>query len=146
MRRSAAGAAAISQVALFNDHPTGKVLKEERLHALMGDGGIHECGFAQNCVESCPKEIPLTRSISRVADVSLNTVYKTLIDAGKACWAYHDEHVRGVKATRIQCDEIWAFCYSKQKNVAAAKAAPVGAGDIWTWTALEASRIGWIDR
>jgi succinate dehydrogenase / fumarate reductase iron-sulfur subunit len=61
------GAATISQVALFNDHPTGAVLKEERLHALMGDGGIHECGYAQNCVESCPKEIPLTRSISRVA-------------------------------------------------------------------------------
>src|SRR3989442_9915703 len=60
------GAAAISQVALFNDHPTGAVLKEERLHALMGDGGIHECGYAQNCVESCPKAIPLTRSISRV--------------------------------------------------------------------------------
>jgi succinate dehydrogenase / fumarate reductase iron-sulfur subunit len=61
------GAATISQVALFNDHPTGAVLKEERLHALMGDGGIHECGYAQNCVESCPKSIPLTRSISRVA-------------------------------------------------------------------------------
>ncbi len=61
------GAATISQVALFNEHPTGQVLKEERLHALMGDGGIHECGFAQNCVESCPKGIPLTRSISRVA-------------------------------------------------------------------------------
>ncbi len=64
---------------------------------------------------------------------------KLLIDAGKACWAYHDEHVRGVKATRIQCDEIWAFCYSKQKNVMIAKAAPEGAGDVWTWTALEAS-------
>ena len=61
------GAAAISQVALFNDHPTGAMLKEERLHALMGDGGIHECGYAQNCVEARPKEIPLTRSISRVA-------------------------------------------------------------------------------
>jgi succinate dehydrogenase / fumarate reductase iron-sulfur subunit len=61
------GAAAISQVALFNDHPTGAMLKEDRLHALMGDGGIHECGYAQNCVEICPKGIPLTRSISRVA-------------------------------------------------------------------------------
>jgi succinate dehydrogenase / fumarate reductase iron-sulfur subunit len=40
--------------------------KEERLHALMGDGGIHECGYAQNCVEICPKDIPLTRSISEV--------------------------------------------------------------------------------
>jgi succinate dehydrogenase / fumarate reductase iron-sulfur subunit len=61
------GAATISQVALFNDHPTGSLLKEERLRALMGDGGIHECGYAQNCVQACPKGIPLTRSISRVA-------------------------------------------------------------------------------
>jgi succinate dehydrogenase / fumarate reductase iron-sulfur subunit len=60
------GAAAISQVRLFNTHPTGKALKRERLQALMGDGGIHECGYAQNCVEVCPKDIPLTRSISEV--------------------------------------------------------------------------------
>lgn len=79
------------------------------------------------------------RAITRVTGVSLNTVTKLLIDAGKACWAYHDEHVRDVKATRIQCDEIWAFCYSKQRNVPTAKAAPLGAGDVWTWTALEAS-------
>jgi succinate dehydrogenase / fumarate reductase iron-sulfur subunit len=61
------GAATISQVRLFNTHPTGKSLKRERLAALMGDGGIQECGYAQNCVEVCPKEIPLTRSISNVA-------------------------------------------------------------------------------
>lgn len=60
------GAAVISQVRLFNTHPTGKSLKRERLHALMGDGGIHECGYAQNCVEVCPKDIPLTRSIAEV--------------------------------------------------------------------------------
>src|SRR3981189_1417145 len=76
------------------------------------------------------------RATTRIADVSFNAVNKLLIDAGKVCAAYHDEHVRGVKATRIQCDEIWAFCYSKQKNVASAKAAPAGAGDVWTWTAL----------
>ena len=54
------GAATIAQVKLFNNHPTGKVFKEERLRALAGDGGIQECGFAQNCVEVCPKQIPLT--------------------------------------------------------------------------------------
>ncbi len=78
------------------------------------------------------------RSISRVVGVSINTVSKLLVDAGEACAAYHDEHVRGVKASRIQCDEIWSFCYAKQKNVKKAKAAPEGAGDVWTWTALEA--------
>src|SRR3954469_248467 len=60
------GAATISQVRLFNTHPTGKALKRERLLALMGDGGIQECGYAQNCVEVCPKDIPLTKSISEV--------------------------------------------------------------------------------
>jgi len=68
------------------------------------------------------------RSISRIADVSINTVAKLLVEAGEACLAIHDEHVRGVKASRIQCDEIWSFCYAKQKNVADAKAAPDGAG------------------
>lgn len=78
------------------------------------------------------------RSISRVADVSINTVSKLLVEAGEACLAIHDEHVRGVKASRIQCDEIWSFCYAKAKNVEAAKAAPDGAGDVWTWTAIDA--------
>jgi IS1 family transposase len=77
------------------------------------------------------------RSISRVVDVSINTVTKLLVDAGTACAAYHDQHVRNVKATRIQCDEIWAYCYAKAKNVKGAKAAVDGAGDVWTWTALE---------
>src|SRR6266566_1528047 len=78
------------------------------------------------------------RSISRVADVSINTVTKLLVDAGTACAAYHDEHVRGVKSKRIQCDEIWSFSYSKQKNVATAKRKDLVFGDVWTWTALDA--------
>jgi succinate dehydrogenase / fumarate reductase iron-sulfur subunit len=72
------GAAAISQVRLFNAHPTGKMLKTERLHALMGDGGIQECGYAQNCVEVCPKEIPLTKSISTVAGQVMKQAIKDL--------------------------------------------------------------------
>ncbi len=59
------GAAAISQAMLFNNHPTGKNIKDERLDALMEPGGIQACGNAQNCVAVCPKEIPLTRSIGR---------------------------------------------------------------------------------
>jgi succinate dehydrogenase / fumarate reductase iron-sulfur subunit len=58
------GAAAISQVRLFNSHPTGAMHREERLRALMGEGGIQDCGKAQNCVEVCPKRIPLTTSIA----------------------------------------------------------------------------------
>lgn len=58
------GAAPISQVRLMNAHPTGAMNKDERLNLLMGPGGIQQCGMAQNCVESCPKGIPLTTSIS----------------------------------------------------------------------------------
>ena len=78
------------------------------------------------------------RSISRMADVSINTVTKLLEDAGETCLALHDELVRGVKSERIQADEIWSFCYAKAKNVVAAKAPVEGAGDVWTWTALDA--------
>jgi IS1 family transposase len=78
------------------------------------------------------------RSISRVCDVSINTVTKLLVDAGTVCAAYHDQYVTGVKSKRIQCDEIWSFCYAKEKNVAHAKSAPDGAGDVWTWTAIDA--------
>ena len=78
------------------------------------------------------------RSVSRVEDVSINTVSKLLVDAGNACAEYHDNTVRGVKAERIQCDEIWSFVAAKQKNVKDMKAPVDGAGDVWTWTALDA--------
>ena len=78
------------------------------------------------------------RSVSRLADVSINTVSKLLVDAGKACAAYHDDAVHGVKAKRVQCDEIWSFTYAEEKNVASAEKAPDGAGDTWTWTAIDA--------
>jgi succinate dehydrogenase / fumarate reductase iron-sulfur subunit len=60
------GAAVISQARLFNDHPTGKALKNERLEALMQEGGIADCGKSGNCVEVCPKQIPLLESIATV--------------------------------------------------------------------------------
>ncbi len=77
------------------------------------------------------------RSISRTVGVSINTVTKLLVEAGEACAAYHDETVRNVKASNVQCDEIWSFCYAISKNVPTAKATPEGAGDVWTWTAIE---------
>lgn len=87
------------------------------------------------------------RSISRVVDVSINTVAKLLEDAGEACSAFHDATVRNVPAKRVQCDEIWSFAYAKQRNVATAVAAPEDAGDIWTWTALDADSkliVSWL--
>jgi succinate dehydrogenase / fumarate reductase iron-sulfur subunit len=58
------GAATIAQAKLFNIDPSGAVLAEDRLRALAGDGGVQECSFAQNCVQACPKELPLTEAIS----------------------------------------------------------------------------------
>ena len=87
------------------------------------------------------------RSVSRVCDVSINTVSKLLVDAGKACSRFHDENMRNVRSQRVQVDEIWSFTYAKQKNVEAAKAAPEGAGDTWTWTALDADSkliVSWL--
>lgn len=78
------------------------------------------------------------RSVSRLTDTSINTVSKLLVDAGQFCAGFHDAKVRGVAAKRVQCDEIWSFCYAKAKNVASATAAPEDAGDVWTWTALDA--------
>ncbi len=68
------------------------------------------------------------RSISRVADVSINTVTKLLIEAGEAALIIHHETVRNVHSKRVQCDEIWSFCYAKAANVCKAKEAPAEAG------------------
>lgn len=87
------------------------------------------------------------RSITRLLNVGKNTVLRLMIDAGKACAAYHDEHARNLTSKRIQVDEIWSFTYAKQKNVATAKAAPYGAGDTWTWTAIDADSkfiVSWL--
>jgi len=78
------------------------------------------------------------RSVSRVCSVSINTVTKLLVDAGTACAAFHDERVRNVTAKAVQCDEIWSFSYAKNKNVKFAKSPSEGAGDVWTWTAIDA--------
>ena len=87
------------------------------------------------------------RSISRVTGASINTVTKLLVDAGEACVAYHNATVCNVNAERVQVDGIWQFCYAKEKNVETAKAAPEGAGDTWTWTALDADSkliVSWL--
>lgn len=76
------------------------------------------------------------RSISRISGCSINTISKLLVDAGNACQRFHNDSVRGLMSKRVQCDEIWSFVYSKQKNV------PEGmeefAGDVWTWVAIDA--------
>lgn len=77
------------------------------------------------------------RAISRLCGVSINTVTKLLVDVGTASIAFHDERVRGIRARRIQCDEIWSFVGAKAKNVTVEQKQQ-GWGDTWTWTAIEA--------
>jgi IS1 family transposase len=79
------------------------------------------------------------RSIERIVGCSINTVDKLLRDAGEVALAYHDEHVRGVKSQRVQCDEIWSFVHAKAKNAPRSKrAGDPTIGDCWTWTAIDA--------
>ncbi|CAG0984098.1 hypothetical protein ANRL2_02675 [Anaerolineae bacterium] len=75
------------------------------------------------------------RATSRMADVSINTVTKLLVDVGAACASYQHVTLRDLPCKRLQCDEIWSFCYAKEKNVPAAEKGK-GAGDVWTWTAI----------
>jgi IS1 family transposase len=76
------------------------------------------------------------RSISRIVDVSINTVSKLLVEAGAACSEYQDKAFRNLPCKRIQCDEIWSFCYAKEKNVPKDKKGRFGYGDVWTFTAI----------
>ena len=76
-------------------------------------------------------------SIVRMTSVAKHTVLKLLEDMGCVCAAYHDRHVRRVRVRRLQCDEIWAFCGAKARNVSLEKKAE-GWGDVWTWTGIDA--------
>lgn len=76
------------------------------------------------------------RAVSRMADCSINTVTKLLVDVGTACSQYQHEILRNLPCKQIQCDEIWSFCYSKEKNVPEDRKGEFGVGDVYTWTAL----------
>jgi IS1 family transposase len=78
------------------------------------------------------------RSISRVCDVSINTVTKLLVDAGHVCAEFHHEKVRNVAVKSVQCDEIWSFSYAKSRSLPKLKTAPFGTGHVWTWTGIDA--------
>ena len=78
------------------------------------------------------------RATSRLADCSINTVTKLLVDVGAACATFQNGDLRNLASKRIQCDEIWAFVYAKEKNAPEALRKTNQAGDVWTWTALDA--------
>ena len=78
------------------------------------------------------------RAVTRLTGASKKAVSRLLVDAGQAAAWYQDRVFRNLTCKRVQVDEIWAFVYAKQKNVATSKKAPADAGDVWTWTAIDA--------
>lgn len=87
------------------------------------------------------------RSTVRMTGVAKNTVVKLLEDVGSVCAEYQDKVLRDLNCKRIQCDEIWSFCYAKQKNVPKDKQGQFGYGDVWTWVAIDADTklaVSWL--
>lgn len=87
---------------------------------------------------NCLAEGNSMRATARMQGVSINTVVKLLEDAGSAALDYQDRVLVNLNCKLIQCDEIWAFCYAKEKNVPAEMKGEFGVGDVWTWVALDA--------
>ncbi len=92
------------------------------------------------------------RSTVRMTGVAKNTIVKLLAEIGTVCAEYHDQTVRNLTCKKVQCDEIWSFCYAKQKNLPEDKQGVLGFGDVWTWTAIDPDSklmiswlIGWRD-
>jgi IS1 family transposase len=77
------------------------------------------------------------RSVSRMTGAARNTITTLLVQLGTACAAYQDRKLRYLTSTRIECDEIWAFCYAKAKNVPEEHQGEFGYGDVWTWTSID---------
>ncbi|MBC8350609.1 MAG: IS1 family transposase [Planctomycetes bacterium] len=89
------------------------------------------CQIVSALVEGCS-----IRSTVRMTGASKNTIAKLLADLGQVCSDYQDEVIRDLACKRLQCDEIWSFCYAKNKNVPEKMKGQKGVGDVWTWTAL----------
>ncbi len=85
-------------------------------------------------------------STVRMTGVAKHTILKLLVDLGRACAKLHDETMRDLPCRRIQCDELWSFCYAKDKNVPASMRNVPGIGSVWTWVAIDADTkliAGW---
>src|SRR6476660_4974114 len=89
-------------------------------------------------VLGCLVEGMSIRATVRVTGAAKNTVVKLLAEAGEACADFQDAAIRNLDTKRVECDEIWSFCYSKQKNVPEDFKGTPGYGDIWTWVAIDA--------
>src|SRR5262245_24081567 len=91
------------------------------------------CAVVRCLVDGCS-----VRATSRITGVAKNTIQKLTRELGEACLAFQDKMLRNVQSRRIQCDEVWCFCYAKDKNVPDAMRGMPGVGSMWTWTAIDA--------
>jgi len=91
------------------------------------------CAVIRCLVDGCS-----IRATTRITGVAKNTIQKLTRELGEAVLQYHDNVVRGVKSQRVQCDEIWCFCYAKEKNLPDEMRGQPGVGSMWTWTAIDA--------
>lgn len=89
-------------------------------------------------VIACLVEGMSIRATVRVTGIAKNTVTKLLVDLGKVCSEFMDGEMQGLTCKRLECDEIWSFCYAKQKNVPEQYQGQEGYGDVWTWVAIDA--------
>lgn len=87
-------------------------------------------------IVGCLTEGMSIRATVRVTGAAKNTIVKLLAELGKACAEYQDRTLVNLPCTRIECDEIWSYCYAKQKNVPEEHQGTFGYGDVWTWTAI----------
>jgi IS1 family transposase len=87
------------------------------------------------------------RATARMTQVSKPTILRLLAQLGTACTRLHEERVIGLRSKRVECDEIWQFCYAKAKNVPEDKRGTFGYGDVWTWTAIDSDSkliVSWL--
>jgi len=114
----------------------------------MHNTGMNKLSTAQRArVISALVEGNSIRATVRMTGVAKNTIVKLLAHLGTACKAYQDEHLRNLKCRLIQCDEIWSFCYCKEKTLPDEKRGTLGVGDVWTWVAIDASSklaVNWL--
>ena len=89
-------------------------------------------------IVACLVEGMSIRATVRITGSAKNTITKLLVDLGQACSAYQDSAMKNLRCKRVECDEIWSFCYAKQKNVPTEHAGEYGYGDVWTWVAIDA--------
>jgi IS1 family transposase len=98
---------------------------------------MHVLTAEKRCqIVRCLVEGSSIRATCRMTGTAKATVLKFLVDLGAVCEALHDQYVRGVGSKRVQCDEIWAFCYAKDKNLPDSMRGTPGVGSVWTWTGM----------